>query len=148
MKIYRNLIVDGPAWEQIERHYPDGGGRRLEDKIFVPVLFYVVRVLDASGKTIENVKTGYWLGRIEVGRLTLETVLTLRGDGIFLAIDFHDAFDPETRYQLEYFDGVFFLLRRDGAGTSRLLDDILSKSTSRSLPEKDGGNGLRNDTPQ
>ena len=113
MQIYTNLEVDACARKEIELHYPDGGGRPLGDKIHVPRLYYVIRAFDMSGKTLKDLKTGYRLGRIPVTRLTSHRIFDVSGDGIFLAVNFYGEFDPEARYQLEFFDDVYFLFSRD-----------------------------------
>ena len=115
MQIYTNLEVDACARKEIEWYYPDGGGTSLDNKIYVPRLYYVVRAYDGSGKTLKNFKTGYRLGRIEVTRLTTHRIFDVSGDDIFLAVKFFGEFDPDSRYQLEYFDDVYFLFDRDKA---------------------------------
>lgn len=125
MKLFTNLDVDACARKEIEWYYPDGGGRALSDKVSIPRLSYIVRVFDSDGKNIVGFKLGYRLGRIPIACLTHHRIFDISGNGHFLAVYYHGAFDPEARYRLEYFDDIYYLFKWHGAiedpNLSRLL---------------------------
>lgn len=79
---------------------------------YIPAFHYITGYKDALGNPITSgVTLGYQLSKVRTDRIDGDPIFSFDNGKKFFSIGFHDEFDVNAFYSIEYFDKVVYILK-------------------------------------
>jgi hypothetical protein len=110
MKLATNIALNTEALKYILRHYVEPDVEDISHLSFMPTLRYVSACRNPDGSIIKEATVGYLLFRSQPGMLRDPVYASLPGGKRFFAIEFHEPYQVDQQYIIEYFDGAIYVI--------------------------------------
>ena len=110
MKIVRNIKFSDEARNWVLCHYMWSDTDDLSELLYIPTLYYTLETRDGAGDKIAG--PGFSFGKQRSDRLADHVIAPFDNGHKFIAIRFCPAeHDEKASYMIEYFDGIWYVLK-------------------------------------